>query len=273
MEEAATPSGAGAPLSSRRSTRPLGYPANLFLGPEMGIWNCVRPNSLQRANGGHFARGRPRRGEIAILPHSVGGIAMTDQIQPFGQVMAQLVRPRPGHRHVFAFDELMDEMRIRELCPDPRFVMTARYLSKRWVVNDQGGRPLSRGVTSPFTGLFGRSPKLPKPGSTSRWVCPASMIASGPLLAVRPKNLSCRNIMGLGTTGRLARLRPSTSSQFSTPDGAGHTPVHIWTRSADGWRPISLPAAACGVLDEDAIAGRRRIKAGPPREDRCPHHR
>lgn len=63
---------------------------------------------------------------------------MTDQIKPFGQVMAQLVRPRPGHRHVFAFDELMDEMRIRELCPDPRFVMTARYLSKRWVVNDQG---------------------------------------------------------------------------------------------------------------------------------------
>ena len=63
---------------------------------------------------------------------------MTDQIQPPAHVMGQLVRPRPDHRHVFAYDQLMGEERIRELCPEPRFVMTARYLSKRWIVNDQG---------------------------------------------------------------------------------------------------------------------------------------
>ena len=63
---------------------------------------------------------------------------MTDQINPLVHVMAQLVRPRPGHRHVFTYDQLMAEARIRELCPDPRFVMTARYLSKRFIVNDEG---------------------------------------------------------------------------------------------------------------------------------------
>lgn len=63
---------------------------------------------------------------------------MTDQIQPLVHVMAQLVRPRPGHRHVFAYDALMAEEHIGELCPEPRFVTTARYLSKRFIVNDEG---------------------------------------------------------------------------------------------------------------------------------------
>jgi hypothetical protein len=63
---------------------------------------------------------------------------MTDQMIPLVHVMAQLVQPRPGYRLVFAFDQLMSEEHIRELCPDPRFVMTARYLSKRFVVNDEG---------------------------------------------------------------------------------------------------------------------------------------
>ena len=48
---------------------------------------------------------------------------MTDQIQPLVHVMAQLVRPRSGHRHVFTYDGLMAEDRIRELCPDLRFVI------------------------------------------------------------------------------------------------------------------------------------------------------
>lgn len=63
---------------------------------------------------------------------------MTDQMTPLVHMMAQLVRPRPDHRHVFAFNGLMNEEHIRELCPDPRFVMTARYLSKRFIINDAG---------------------------------------------------------------------------------------------------------------------------------------
>jgi hypothetical protein len=63
---------------------------------------------------------------------------VTDQIQPKAHVAAQLIRPRPGHRHVFAYDALMVEDRIRELCPEPKFAMTARYLSKRWIINDEG---------------------------------------------------------------------------------------------------------------------------------------
>jgi len=63
---------------------------------------------------------------------------MTDQMTPLVHVMAQLVRPRPDYRHVFAYDGLMAEARIWELCPDARFVTTARYLSKRFVINDEG---------------------------------------------------------------------------------------------------------------------------------------
>ncbi len=63
---------------------------------------------------------------------------MTDQITPLVHVMAQLVRPRPSHRHVFAYDGLMAEDRIRALCPDPRFVTAVRYLSKRFIINDEG---------------------------------------------------------------------------------------------------------------------------------------
>jgi hypothetical protein len=32
----------------------------------------------------------------------------------------------------------MVEARIQELCPEPKFAMTARYLSKRWIINDEG---------------------------------------------------------------------------------------------------------------------------------------
>ena len=63
---------------------------------------------------------------------------MTDQMTPLVHVMAQLVQPRPGHRLVFAFDQLMAEDRIRELCPNPRFVTTARLLSRRFITNADG---------------------------------------------------------------------------------------------------------------------------------------
>jgi hypothetical protein len=32
----------------------------------------------------------------------------------------------------------MTEERIRHRCPDPRFVIVARYLSTRFIVNDEG---------------------------------------------------------------------------------------------------------------------------------------
>lgn len=63
---------------------------------------------------------------------------MTDQMPALVHILNQLVRPRPGYRLVFAYDGMMAEATIRELCPDPRFVMVARYLSKRWIINDEG---------------------------------------------------------------------------------------------------------------------------------------
>jgi len=63
---------------------------------------------------------------------------MPDQAQPRNDAPTDLFRPRPSHRHVFAFGSLMAEKRIRKLCPEPRFVTTARYLSKRFIINDDG---------------------------------------------------------------------------------------------------------------------------------------
>ena len=79
---------------------------------------------------------------------------MTDQITPLVHVMAQLIRPRPGHRHVFTYDAMMAEDRIRELCPDPRFVTTARYLSKRFIVNGEGVATLVRRRDSTVYGVI-----------------------------------------------------------------------------------------------------------------------
>ncbi len=63
---------------------------------------------------------------------------MTNQNQTLAHVTTQLVRPGPDHRHVFAFDALMAEDAIRERCPDPRFVMTAHYTSKKFIINTDG---------------------------------------------------------------------------------------------------------------------------------------
>ena len=63
---------------------------------------------------------------------------MNDQTQPLADAPADLFRPRPGHRHVFAYGPLMTQKHIRKLCPDPRLVTTARYLSKRFIVNGDG---------------------------------------------------------------------------------------------------------------------------------------
>jgi hypothetical protein len=53
-------------------------------------------------------------------------------------ITRQMVRPRPGHRHIFAYDNLMDEAAIGGRCPDPHFVTTARYLSRRLIFNSDG---------------------------------------------------------------------------------------------------------------------------------------
>lgn len=63
---------------------------------------------------------------------------MIDQTQPLADAPGDRFRPQPGHRHVFAYGPLMAQKRLRKLCPDPRFVTTARYLSKRFVINDDG---------------------------------------------------------------------------------------------------------------------------------------
>lgn len=63
---------------------------------------------------------------------------MTNQMPALVHVMAQIVRPQPGHRLIFTFDELMNPDRIGGLCPEPRFVTTARYLSRQFTINSDG---------------------------------------------------------------------------------------------------------------------------------------
>jgi hypothetical protein len=63
---------------------------------------------------------------------------MTANMTPLVHVMAQLIAPPPGHHHIFAFDLLMREDRIRQYCPSARLVSTARLLSRRWIVNQDG---------------------------------------------------------------------------------------------------------------------------------------
>jgi hypothetical protein len=63
---------------------------------------------------------------------------MTDQTTPLAHVVAQMIRPRPGHRLLFAFDELMAESVIAERCPDPVFITKARLMSRRFIVNSDG---------------------------------------------------------------------------------------------------------------------------------------
>lgn len=62
---------------------------------------------------------------------------MTERPHPLIHI-GQLIRPKPDHRHIFAFDDLMLLERIAALCPEPRFVTTARYLSKRFIINEHG---------------------------------------------------------------------------------------------------------------------------------------
>ena len=59
---------------------------------------------------------------------------MSDQTQPLAHVVAQMIRPRPGHRLLFSYDELLDQSVIRERCPDPVFICTARLMSRRLIV-------------------------------------------------------------------------------------------------------------------------------------------
>jgi hypothetical protein len=63
---------------------------------------------------------------------------MTGRMTPPIPTASDFLRPRPGYRHIFVFDALMVQKRIRKLCPDPRFVIKARYLSKRFIINDDG---------------------------------------------------------------------------------------------------------------------------------------
>jgi hypothetical protein len=62
---------------------------------------------------------------------------MSDCKRTFGRV-AQMIRPKAGHRLLFVFDELMDAETISERVPDPQFVCTARMDSRRFIINTDG---------------------------------------------------------------------------------------------------------------------------------------
>jgi hypothetical protein len=68
---------------------------------------------------------------------------MTDKFKRLAHAPADPFCPRPGYRHIFAFGPLMAHDHIKKLCPSPRFVTTGRYLSKRFVINDDGVATLS----------------------------------------------------------------------------------------------------------------------------------
>ena len=63
---------------------------------------------------------------------------MTDKTTPLVKAVTQMVRPQPGHRLIFAYDRLMDEQEMSELCPEPKFLMTARYRSHRLIFGADG---------------------------------------------------------------------------------------------------------------------------------------
>src|SRR5258708_5351431 len=93
------------------------------------------PNSLLRVRFWLFARTGFSDLDTHIASHGVGGLSMPDQTTPLAHVVAQMVRPRPAHRLLFAYDELMAESVIRQRCPDPVFICTARLTSRRFIVN------------------------------------------------------------------------------------------------------------------------------------------
>lgn len=63
---------------------------------------------------------------------------MTAQMAPLVFVMAEMIRPKPGHRLIFTYDLLMDDTAIRNHCPEARFISTARVLNRQFVVNSEG---------------------------------------------------------------------------------------------------------------------------------------
>jgi hypothetical protein len=69
---------------------------------------------------------------------------MTDQTTPLVHVIAEMIRPRPGHRLLFTFGPLMDEAAMRERCPDPRFISTARSMSRKLIFTIDGASIVPR---------------------------------------------------------------------------------------------------------------------------------
>lgn len=79
---------------------------------------------------------------------------MPDQMMPLVYTLAQLVRPRPGSRLIFAFDQMMDEAVIRKHCREARFVSTGRYLSHQFIWNADGVAGVTRHRGSTVYGVI-----------------------------------------------------------------------------------------------------------------------
>ena len=141
--------------------------------------------------------------------------------------MAQLILPRPGHRHVFTYDGLIVEDRIRELCPEPKFAMIARYLSKRWIINDEG---VATVVPRRDFVVWGGVWEISEVAQARLEICmgvPGIYDRYGSFARVPLANLSPPSIMAGGTIGHLAWPTPTTSRQSLTRRGAGSFRSHI----------------------------------------------
>lgn len=53
-------------------------------------------------------------------------------------VAGKLLRPSMERRHLFVYDDLLDEGLLRRRCPTAIFVAVARYDSRRWIINSAG---------------------------------------------------------------------------------------------------------------------------------------
>lgn len=62
---------------------------------------------------------------------------MPNDFLPLIHVMAEMVRPDPGRRHIFVYDVLLDEDRLKGTCPEAEFVSAARLHGRRWIINTE----------------------------------------------------------------------------------------------------------------------------------------
>ena len=167
---------------------------------------------------------------------------MTDQMTPLVHIMNQFVRPRLGDRHVFAYDQLMNEARIRELCPAPRFVMTARYLSKRWIVNDEGVAALAPRRDFIVHGVIWEISDIGRTGLDIWMGVPGVHDGIGSFARGPGGELISPEYYGARTNRTFGKATPTTSERSSAQPGTGDSRRPISTRSPVGPGPRRVTA-------------------------------